>query len=209
MQNKFIKYGQYKNDFFSKLNLDLKPGEYLLDIGCGKGEDAKIFACEYGLNVSAIDVYQHEDIDSIKQIKFSIGSIYKIPYPDSTFDIVFLHDVLHHIDEEHQDYKNHLLGLKEVKRVLKKGGRIYIVESNRFNLISYFHMVRMLGHNHWRQSYFYSVIQEAFKENEINFSNFEAHAYPSCIWFWKIYERVVERFLPKFLHSYNVAVIRT
>jgi hypothetical protein len=68
-------------------------------------------------------------------------------------------------------------------------------------------MVKMLGHNHWRQSYFQKVIKSVFDKAE--FKYFEAHLYPAAfLGFWKIYEKIMERCAPKNFLAYNVVIIR-
>lgn len=71
-------------------------------------------------------------------------------------------------------------------------------------------MVKILGHNHWKQAYFENIIRDVFKNhvNEITFSNFEAHFYPSrFLFFWKIYEKIMELIMPKSILAYNIAII--
>ena len=63
-------YGQYKYDIFTKLQFSFEKGKKLLDIGCGKGVDAEIFIDIYGLTVSAIDIYQDDNIRYIKNLTF-------------------------------------------------------------------------------------------------------------------------------------------
>jgi ubiquinone/menaquinone biosynthesis C-methylase UbiE len=204
---KFKKYGQYKHDMFEKMNLDLVKNKRILDVGCGAGTDAEIFIKEYGLDVYAIDIYKDENIKNIKNIKFKKAGIYKIPFADNMFDYVFLHDVLHHIDEKNQNRENHIKALKELERVTKKDGYIYIVEGNRFNPLFYPHMVKMKGHDHWRQSYFIASIVSVFTNSSFKF--FECHLYPEkYIKFWEIYEKFMEKFMPKSLLAYNFAIIK-
>lgn len=199
-------FGSYKNTVFQKLDFPFERGKKMLDVGCGDGIDAKIFIQEFGLEVYGIDIYENENIRSIKKLRFKKGGIFQIPFGDEEFDYVFLHDVLHHIDEEHQARTAHIRGLNELKRVTKKGGYIIIVEGNRYNPLFYPHMVRMLKHNHWRQSYFIRVIRDVFCNVEFKF--FEAHAYPFGDKMWHIYEFLMEKVIPKNFRAYNIAIIR-
>jgi len=206
MKSNFDQYGQYKKDIFSKLDFSFKPKKRILDVGCGDGSDANIFINEYKLDAYGIDIYKHKNIDKIKSFKYKKAGIYKIPFKDHFFDYVFLHDVLHHIDEKNQSIRNHLRALKELKRVVKKKGFIVIIEGNRYNPLFYPHMVKKLGHNHWKQSYFIKTINKVF--DNVNFKFFEAHAYPKrFLFFFKTYEYLMELISPKSFLAYNVAVI--
>jgi len=204
-----IKTGnQYKNDIFNKLNFKFKKGKNILDIGCGDGSDAKIFIGEYKLETYSIDIYEHENIKNIKNLKFKKAGIFNIPYGENFFDYVFLHDVLHHIDELKQRYKKHVRGLREIKRVCKKNGIIIILEANRYNPLFYPHMFLLHKHNHFKQSYFEKLVCDVF--SNVEFKHFEAHFYPQkYLKFFKKYEKIMEKFsfLEPFL-AYNVAIIK-
>lgn len=200
---------QYKDDIFDKLGFDFVKGKRLLDVGCGDGSDAKIFIEQYGLETCGIDIYKHRNIKNVEGLEFKKAAIFKIPYEDSYFEYVFLHDVLHHIDEPKQRFIKHIQGLKEIKRVCKKNGTIIILEANRYNPLSYPHMVLIKGHNHFKQNYFKKLIYEVFDKN-IEFKHFEAHLYPKkLLKFFKVYEKIMEKFsfLKPFL-AYNAAIIR-
>ncbi len=202
-----VKYSQYKNDFFNKLNFPFKKNKNILDVGCGPGTDAEIFIETYKLDFYGTDIYEDEQIKKLK-VPFRKGSIYKIPYESDSFDYVFVHDVLHHIDEPAHRRNKMLQGLVELRRVCKKNGSIIIVEGNRYNPLFYPHMVKMRKHEHLRQSYFKSIIKESFSKDTIEFKFFEAHLYPkSTLWFWKIYEYIMEHFIPKQFLGYNAAII--
>lgn len=81
-----------------------------------------------------------------------------------------------------------------------------IVEGNRYNPLFYPHMVKIRGHNHFRQSYFKDIILEVFPNAEFKF--FEAHLYPKrLIPIFKVYEYLMERYSPVRLLAYNTAVV--
>ena len=202
--NKLSDYGQYKHDLFTKLAFNFERDRSILDVGCGDGSDAEILSRYFGLRVSAVDVYKHFRISSISGIEFSLASMFSLPFEAESFDYVFLHDVLHHVDEGRQSSELHLAALVELNRVLRRGGFVVIIESNRFNPISYLHMVKLRGHEHWSQSYFRETVRAVYPEAK--FRTFEAHAYPWCLWAWKFYETIIENYLPSSIHSYNVAL---
>lgn len=202
-----VNFNQYKNDFFNKLNFDFRKGKKLLDVGCGPVTDAEVFTKHYGLKFYGTDVYRDDNVEKLK-LDFKLGSIYKIPFGNDQFDYVFVHDVLHHIDKGNSK-KKHLSALKELRRVCRKNGYIIIVEGNRYNPLFFPHMVKMNGHDHFRQSYFVKIVREVFARDNIDFRFFEAHLYPrQFLLIFKIYELLMEHFFPKQFLAYNAAIIQ-
>ncbi len=93
----------------------------VLDVGTGSGLFAEAFASKK-LQVNGIDINQ-EMIEAVKEIvpggEFLTAPAESIPYPDKSFDLVFLGHVLHETDSP-------LKALREAKRVAKN--RIVILE---------------------------------------------------------------------------------
>ena len=202
------KYGQYKNDIFTKLDFNFEPGKKLLDVGCGDGSDAKIFINEYDLDVYGVDVYEHKDVKEILGDNFDLNKqgVFDLKYLDQHFDYIFMHDVLHHVDEEKQSYESHLKALTNLKKFIKPDGHIIIVEGTRYNPLFYPHMVKHLGHEHFSHAYFKKLIKDAYGEN-VEYKYFEAHLYPkSLLPIFKVYEWLMESFSPKKFLAYNVAI---
>lgn len=201
-------YSQYKNDFFNKLDFNFVSGKKILDMGCGPGTDAEIFVKEYRLKVYGVDIYKDKNLTKVK-INFKLGKMSYIPYRNSFFDFVFVHDVLHHIDEPKHRVEKHIVALKELNRICKKNGYIIIVEGNRYNPLFFPHMVKMRKHEHFKQSYFVGLVKKVFEKDEVVFKFFEAHLYPPFFLpFFKTYEFLMERLSPKQFLAYNVAIIK-
>lgn len=104
-----------------KLSLDNIYVKSVLDIGTGSGLFAEEFA-EHGLEVSGIDVSEEMLKEAQKYLphgNFKKGLAEDIPFPDGSFDLVFLGVVLHETDDLNK-------ALNEAKRVSKN--RVAILE---------------------------------------------------------------------------------
>lgn len=106
-------------------------GQTVLEYGCGDGLNTAVLA-KRGAKVKALDL----SLDLIKvarqrlianqitaDVEFIVGSAHDLPLPDNSVDVVFGMAILHHLDLT--------LSSREVKRVLRKGGRAIFHEPVR------------------------------------------------------------------------------
>lgn len=108
---------------------DLRKGMHILDVGTGRGE-LVVKCAEVGVYAKGIDYSQDAikiakeslkrvDKEIAKRIFFERMNVKKISYPDKSFDVVFMIDVIEHLYPE--ELRQAFL---EIKRVVKPGGRI-------------------------------------------------------------------------------------
>ena len=116
-------------------NIDLlaiKPGETILDLGCGSGAEAIAAARRAGPAgmAAGLDITP-EMIEAacmnakeagITNIKFIFGDIQNLPFEDSTFDAVMSNCVINHAKDKNKVYR-------EIMRVLKNGGRFVVSDA--------------------------------------------------------------------------------
>ncbi|MFZ0454670.1 MAG: methyltransferase domain-containing protein [Ignavibacteriaceae bacterium] len=104
-----------------RLSLEKIDSANVLDVGTGSGLFAEAFE-KYGLKVAGIDISE-EMIQAVKEFvekgEFLTAPVEKIPYPDNSFDLVFLGHVLHEADDQQK-------ALQEAVRVAKQ--RVAILE---------------------------------------------------------------------------------
>ena len=108
-------------------------GLKVLDVGCGDGATELFFQKYFpSWQVTGIDV-SGKSIDEAEKKKI-YGTVFKIydgntiPSRDNEFDIVFMAGVLHHVS-----FSLHENIISEIRRVLKKDGRLYLFEHNPIN----------------------------------------------------------------------------
>jgi ubiquinone/menaquinone biosynthesis C-methylase UbiE len=109
------------------------PGGKLLEIGCSMGNDTIQFA-RRGLQVCGVDLTEAA-INLIKQRfalygmsgDFRVADAEHLPFADNTFDVVYSFGVLHHTPDTAG-------AIEEVRRVLKPGGKAFIMLYNTRSL---------------------------------------------------------------------------
>lgn len=110
--------------------LDIRPGDIVLDMGCGEGFYSMIFNNLYDCTVYAVDYdpeilsLAHKWLDGKKGVFVEQGDIKKLRFQDNFFDKIICTEVLEHIDEDY-------VAIKELYRVLKPGGTIAITVPNK------------------------------------------------------------------------------
>ncbi len=95
-------------------------GKRVLDMGCGHGMAAVVLA-RRGANVTACDLSPGYVTEARQRaaaneaiIDFAVADGQSLPFSDSTFDVIWGHAILHHLDVP--------TATREVRRILRPGG---------------------------------------------------------------------------------------
>src|SRR6516225_1730673 len=105
----------------------LTAGDAVADIGCGPGTAAR-HAARVGASVVGIDpapvmlrLARFLTRRSLRAVRYAEGSAEALPLPDSSVSVVWAIASVHH-------WADLDAGLREARRVLRKGGRLVAVE---------------------------------------------------------------------------------
>ena len=90
----------------------------ILDVGCGTGFVSQLYP---NFDIVGIDI--SDEMLARNPYKWVKAPAEAIPFPDGTFDFVVVRSLLHHLEKPE-------VGLKEIHRVLKPGGRFVCWETN-------------------------------------------------------------------------------
>jgi len=118
---------------FNLKKYNLKDDGLMLDVGCGEGrhifgvmQDHPLMKC-IGIDMDKASLNKAEEgYEYFKSIsnagaEFFIGSAYSLPFESDSFDLIICSEVLEHLHEYND-------AIKEIHRVLKPGGKLYILE---------------------------------------------------------------------------------
>lgn len=110
-------------------------GASVLDVGCGDAGALIAFA-EEGASAAGIETFETSlergrlrATDHGVTVDLKKGAAESIPFPDASFDLVMLDNVLEHVTDRPRT-------LREIRRVLKPGGLLYMVTPKPFSLYS-------------------------------------------------------------------------
>jgi ubiquinone/menaquinone biosynthesis C-methylase UbiE len=118
----FIKLLEFRSQKYTCLKY-LPKGSRLLDVGCGDCRRLRYRGyfrddlIQYG-----IDIHEHEQCrEHLKEYHIADASSEPLPFHDEFFDLIVLSHIVEHLAEERIDSM-----MQELKRVLRKGGHLFI-----------------------------------------------------------------------------------
>lgn len=110
----------------------LRSGMRLLDVGCGPGSITVGLAeavapgdvVAIDLSADVLDEARaHAAEKGLSNVRFEHGDVYRLPWPDGSFDAVYAHQVLQHLERP-------IDALREMRRVLAKDGVLGVRDSD-------------------------------------------------------------------------------
>lgn len=123
--------GRVRADRRARLFIELggiTRGARVLELGCGTGEFTRRVAPQ-GARLVALDLSADLLAKARARVpsgaRFLRGDAHRLPFRAGAFDAVYGCSILHHLDVE--------AALREVRRVLRPGGRLVVSEPNLLN----------------------------------------------------------------------------
>lgn len=158
----FTKIGLYRQQLRANLAIDFfqpTSEETIVDVGCGVGYISCFLANSpakvIGIDITPESIEKAKEIYPKENLEFLLGSIYKLPFEDSSIDFIAGNAVLHHIELS--------VAVPEILRILKPNGKFIFFEPNMLNPQVYVEKnVKIVGK--WLQN---TETETAFFKNQI------------------------------------------
>jgi SAM-dependent methyltransferase len=106
------------------------PGQHILDAGCGGGEVARLLAAAVvpggevvALDYSAATVAVAAERHDGSAVRYVVGDVTSLSFPDESFDRVRCERVLQHVDDPDR-------AVAELARVTRPGGRVCLIDTD-------------------------------------------------------------------------------
>jgi SAM-dependent methyltransferase len=177
-----------------KAVLDRPTSQQILDLGCAAGWNMSRFR-QNGRFPIGIDVVPERVILAAHHGPVAIASGLKLPFARDTFDLIYIQHVLHHIGDVKQ-------ALAEVRRCLKPGGVLFLIETVENNpIIRWGRRLypQWLGDEVNAPFYFAELMETLAK---YGFAVETAQQYSVLFWLWEIlpdHLPILEKLTPLFV----------
>lgn len=148
-------------------------GKIIIDIGSGSGRYGVKFAKDFPETKIIITDILQESLDigkklaeyqNVKNVEFKREDVLKMSFPDCFCDVVFCDVVIQHIP-------NYQQAVKEMKRILKPGGRMIIANLNYWNFHTLHKFVlKIIGKTYeygYEKSFTKKEMRELMKANDM------------------------------------------
>jgi demethylmenaquinone methyltransferase / 2-methoxy-6-polyprenyl-1,4-benzoquinol methylase len=110
------------------LQPSLKEGARVLDVACGTGDLSLVLASAGQARVVGLDfcrpmleIARRKAVEGARAVPFVEGDALRLPFADETFDVVTIAFGLRNLAGVYE-------GLRELRRILRPGGRVAILE---------------------------------------------------------------------------------
>ncbi|MEU3496336.1 methyltransferase domain-containing protein [Kitasatospora cineracea] len=112
---------------------ELRPGQRVLDVGCGPGTITADLAELIGPSGRVVGIEPVPEVlaeaaalaaeRGLANLSYEVADVYRLPYADASFDVVHAHQVLQHLPDP-------VAALREMRRVTAPGGVIAVRDSD-------------------------------------------------------------------------------